>query len=61
MKGETRERWMELCEQAGVEQDSERLLELTKEINRLLGEKEQRVARWRKSPSLSGTEAGVVR
>jgi len=33
------ERWRELCEQASVEQDPEKLLELVTEINRLLDEK----------------------
>jgi hypothetical protein len=35
MKEETEERWRLLCEQAAVEQDSDKLLEITKEINRL--------------------------
>jgi len=43
MKGETCERWRKLCEQAAVEQDPEKLLELADEINRLLDEKEQRL------------------
>jgi hypothetical protein len=43
MHGETREHWQELCEQAAVEQDPKRLLELTREINRLLQEKEDRL------------------
>jgi hypothetical protein len=33
VKGETGERWRKLCEQAAVEQDPERLLELAKEIS----------------------------
>jgi hypothetical protein len=36
-------RWMELCEQAAVEQDPKKLLELVTEINRLLEEKEKRI------------------
>ena len=36
-------RWMELCEQAAVEQDPTKLLALVEEINRLLLEKEKRV------------------
>jgi hypothetical protein len=36
-------RWMELCEQAAVEQDPKKLMELVTEINRLLLEKERRV------------------
>jgi hypothetical protein len=43
VKGEAKERWMELCEQAANEQDSQKLLELTKEIDRLLAEKEARL------------------
>ena len=38
-----REKWMELCRQAAVEQDPKRLLELTAEIIRLLDEKEDRL------------------
>ena len=43
MKGETGERWRRLCEQAEVEEDHDKLLELAKEINRLLDEKEERL------------------
>ena len=43
MKGETGERWRKLCEQAAVEQDSLRLMDLVSEINRLLREKEERL------------------
>jgi len=43
MQGETGERWRKLCEQAAVEQDPDRLLELAQEITRLLDEKEQRI------------------
>ena len=39
MKGEKRERWLRLCVEAANEQDSNRLLELVSEINRLLHEK----------------------
>jgi hypothetical protein len=42
MNGEQRrEEWEKLCEQAAVEQDPERLQVLTREICRLLEEKEQ--------------------
>jgi hypothetical protein len=41
MKGETGEHWRKLCEQAAIEQDTEKLLELTKEINALLEDKER--------------------
>jgi len=47
MKGETGELWRKLCEQAAVEQDPDKLLELTREINRLLYEKEARLE-WEK-------------
>jgi hypothetical protein len=43
MRGETRELWMTLCEQAAVEQDPVRLLELVKRINDLLEQKEKRL------------------
>jgi hypothetical protein len=39
----SKERWMELCEQAAVEQDHDRLMELVVEIDRLLAEKEERL------------------
>ena len=45
MKGEAKERWMRLCEQAALEQDPEKLMQLVGEINRLLEEKEQRLIR----------------
>jgi hypothetical protein len=38
-----REKWMELCEQASREQDPEKLIKLTAEIIRLLGEKNKRL------------------
>ena len=43
MEGETKERWMELCEQAANEQDSAKLHELVLEIDRLLREKQDRL------------------
>jgi hypothetical protein len=43
LKGESGERWLKLCEQAAVEEDSQKLLELIAEINRLLGDKEHRL------------------
>ncbi len=43
MQEKQRERWMELCEQASVEQDPDKLLALVVEINRLLEEKEKRL------------------
>jgi len=43
MQGEKKERWMQLAEQAAVEQDPVKLLQLIQEINRLLAEKEERL------------------
>ena len=43
MQSPTKERWLELCEQAAKEQDSQKLLALMQEINRLLAEKQDRL------------------
>jgi hypothetical protein len=43
MQGKVKEEWMQLCEQATIEQDSERLMVLISEINRMLDEKERRL------------------
>ena len=43
MNGDGKERWIELCGQAAIEQDPTKLLALTKEIIRLLEEKEARL------------------
>ena len=40
---EQKEKWFELCEQAAVEQDPEKLMALVRQINALLDEKERRV------------------
>jgi hypothetical protein len=45
MQGKDKQRWVELCEQAAVEQDSRKLLKLVREIDRLLREKQQRLER----------------
>jgi hypothetical protein len=37
------ERWMQLCAQAAIEQDPDKLLALVQEINDLLEEKERRL------------------
>ena len=58
MKGETRELWQRLCEQAAVEQDSEKLLQLTREINRLLNEKDERLKNMRLKPDESEAISG---
>jgi hypothetical protein len=47
MKGETKEIWKKYCELAAIEQDPDKLLELVKEINRMLEEKENRLLRAR--------------
>jgi len=44
MKGEVKERWMELCQQAAVEQDPARMLELVSEINDILEAKQKRLS-----------------
>jgi hypothetical protein len=49
-----KERWMELCELAAVEQDSKKLIALTQEINRLLSEKQDRLDHAPKNPSKDG-------
>ncbi len=43
MQGQTKNRWVELCEQAATEKDPIRLLQLVQEINKLLLEKEERL------------------
>src|SRR5580704_6154247 len=43
MQGETKERWLRLCEQAAIEQDPKKLLELVKEIDELLAKKQERL------------------
>jgi hypothetical protein len=43
MQGKARKQWMQLCEQAAVEQDAEKLLALVKEINQMLDEKDRRL------------------
>lgn len=47
---EKRERWMELAAQAADEQDPEKLSELVREIDRLLGEKQDRLNKGRIDP-----------
>jgi len=43
MQGEQKELWVELCEQASIEQDPKKLMELVEEINRLLDRKLDRL------------------
>ena len=40
IEGKTNETWMHVCEQAAIEQNPHKLLELVNEINRMLEEKE---------------------
>jgi len=51
-----KELWRKLCEQAAVEQDFAKLLELVRKINLLLDEKWYRLAH-RDFPSLTTEEA----
>ena len=43
MQGEKGERWRKLCEQAAIEQDPQKLMELADKIDRLLEAKEERL------------------
>jgi len=43
MQGTAKEEWKQLCEQAAVEQDPEKLMLLVSEITRMLDEKEERL------------------
>ena len=43
MQGEKKEQWLSLCEQAAQEQDPDRLMDLVREITRLLDEKQERL------------------
>lgn len=51
MKGEKKEIWMHLCEQAAIEQDPDKLMDLIKQINQLLEEKELRLKRNLNAPN----------
>ena len=57
MEADKRERWMRLCVEVADEQDSNRLLELISEIDRLLHEKEMRLRNVRREASRYGIEA----
>jgi hypothetical protein len=52
MQGETKERWMQLAEQAATEQDPVKLLQLIKEIDALLAAKQERLKNRSKSDQL---------
>jgi len=43
MEDNTRPDWRELCRQAAVEKDSEKLLELARQIEQALAERERRL------------------
>ena len=58
MEADKRERWMRLCVEVADEQDSNRLLELISEIDRLLHEKEMRLRNVRREASRYVIEAG---
>jgi hypothetical protein len=45
LKDEEKEIWMHLCEQAAVEQDPDKLMDLIRKINKSLEEKERRLKR----------------
>lgn len=45
IQGKVKEDWLQLCEQVAIEQDTQRLIELVRELNRMLDEKEQRLKR----------------
>jgi len=45
MQAQNAERWRELCAQAAVEQDPIKLMQLIREINPMLLEKEERLQR----------------
>jgi hypothetical protein len=49
---ETRERWKVLCEEVMRETDTDRLIALVKEINRLLAEKDTRLREDENAPLL---------
>jgi hypothetical protein len=51
MKGKQKERWQELCAQAEIEQDHDKLMALIAEIDRLLAEKETRLKNDRNNES----------
>jgi hypothetical protein len=52
MQDKTKELWMQFCEQAAVEQDRDKLIQLVSQINRMLDEKENRLLRQRDQASI---------
>ena len=53
MRGENLEKWQKLCQEAAAERDHQRLMELIREIDRMLLEKELRL----QSTRANGTSA----
>lgn len=47
MQGKVKEDWIELCEKVAIEKDPGRMIELVRELNRMLDEKEERLQRER--------------
>jgi hypothetical protein len=54
---ENKERWKTLCEQAAIEQDPKKLLELTRQINDLLLGKQHRLDGEGSTDKTKGSEA----
>jgi hypothetical protein len=48
VQGDSAERWRQLCEQAAIEHDPEKLMKLIAEITRLLDEKRERLSQTQK-------------
>jgi hypothetical protein len=42
MQEEGKDRWIQLCEQIAVEQDSGRMIEMLEELNRMLDERDKK-------------------
>jgi len=61
MQGEAGERWRELCQQAVVEQDSQKLLELIREINQILEAKDRRLQRQHLAGKANEASAAITR
>jgi hypothetical protein len=45
MQGERHDHWMQLCQQASIEQDPEKLIKLIQQINNLLKEKHMHLSK----------------
>jgi hypothetical protein len=59
MQAETGERWRALCEEAAVEQDAKKLIQLIREINELLEAKERRLKQQR-APGTVHEASGAI-